>query len=263
MQPITEAVYLVESRPSEKGRSALVHIKDGISQDILPSNFSIASKVHEYGGGAGTMCRDGSFIFTDAVTRGVYRMNSSFDIQPVLEGNGNLRYADFDVHPTDPRWILAVQEDHTNDTAETIVNTIVAIDSVTRRVKVVCAGADFYSHPKFNCHDPDLSKYDGKWISWIQWSHPDMPWTGSKLYVAEWSNGSLGEPQHVAGKEGTEAVTQPKWHSYGGLMFTSDRTGYHQLYLWDPISLETRQISVPGFEDASFSVVKENLGRSV
>jgi len=246
----------VESRPAEKGRSALVHIKDGVSKDILPSNFSISSNVHEYGGGAGVMCRDGSFIFTDTATKGVFRMNSSFDVQNILDGNDHMRYADFEVHPRDPRWILAVQEDHTNDTPDTVVNTIVAIDSVTKRVKVICAGADFYSHPKFSCNS-------GKWVSWVQWSHPDMPWTGSKLYAAEFLNGSLSEPRFVAGKEAEEAVTQAKWHTYGGLMFTSDRTGYHQLYLWDPESFETRQISIPGYEDASFSIVKENLGRFV
>jgi len=201
------------------------------------------------------MCRDGSFIFTDAATRGIFRMNSSFDVQLILNGNDKMRYADFDVHPVDPRWILAVQEDHTNDTPETVINTIVAIDSITKRVTSICTGAAFYSHPKFSC--------GGKWVSWVQWSHPDMPWTGSKLYVGGWSNGSLTERRFVAGKEGVEAVTQPKWHSYGGLMFTSDRTGYHQLYLWDPISFEIRQISIPGYEDASFSIVKENLGRFV
>lgn len=201
------------------------------------------------------MCNDGSFIFTDAATGGIYRVNSSFDVHPILEGIDTLRYADFDVHPIDPRWILAVREDHTNDTPETVINTIVAIDSVTKVVKILCAGADFYSHPKFCPH--------GKWVSWVQWSHPDMPWTGSKLYAAKWSNGILGEPQYIAGKEGDEAVTQPKWHSYGGLMFTSDRTGYHQLYLWDPVYLETRQISILGYESASFSIQKEGLGRFV
>lgn len=33
-------------------------------------------------------------------------------------------------------------------------------------------------------------------------------------------------------------------------MFSSDKTGFHQLYMYDPTSFEIRKISVPEFEDA-------------
>jgi Tol biopolymer transport system component len=126
------------------------------------------------------------------------------------------------------------------------VNRVVLINSDSKSFETVASGADFYGHPRFS--------HDGKWISWVQWVHPDMPWTGSELYVAEWKNGKIGKSSHVAGKARTEAVGQPTWHSYGGLMFSSDKTGFHQLYIYDPTSSETRQVPVKGYENADLSI---------
>lgn len=172
----------------------------------------------------------------------------------MVEGNPVIRFADFSVHPKNSNWILAVREDHTNPLPKDVVNTAVFIDasSPTSTITVICEGADFYTHPKFSG--------DGKWISWVQWQHPDMPWTGSELYVAEWLEGKPGKPKLVAGratgssgKEEGESVGQPKWHSYGGLMFTCDKSGWTQLFMYDPISCETRKIEVPGWEEVDLA----------
>lgn len=185
------------------------------------------------------MGHDGGLIFTDYSTRGVFRMKSPDIIQPIVNVDAESRFADFDVHPQDPRWVLAVQEVHGPDAVD---NKVALIDATAGTSTVLCEGADFYSHPKFS--------HDGKWICWVQWKHPDMPWSGSELYVAAWDNGKIGPPKFVAGKAEKESISQPKWHSYDGLMFTSDRTGFHQIYLFDPISSETRKVEVKGFEDA-------------
>jgi hypothetical protein len=89
-----------------------------------------------------------------------------------------------------------------------------------------------------------------------------MPWTGSELYVAEWKDGKVGAPKLVAGQARKESIGQPKWHSYGGLMFSSDKTGFHQLYMYDPTSSEIRGIPVKGFENADLSNASfSNLGK--
>jgi hypothetical protein len=77
-----------------------------------------------------------------------------------------------------------------------------------------------------------------------------MPWFGTELYVAEWTDGTIGNPKFVAGQAGKESVGQPKWHSYGGVLFTSDRTGFSQLYMFDPVSNQTKKVDVNGYEDA-------------
>lgn len=240
-QPNTETVYLVEGRPTEAGRCAIVRFEGGKGEgvDVLPSQYSACSLVHEYGGGACAMGHDGGLIFTDSKTRGVFRMRSPDDIKSIVNVDAQSRFADFDVHPKDPRWVLAVLEVHGPDSVD---NKVAIIDSTATTHRILCEGADFYSHPKFS--------HDGKWICWIQWKHPDMPWTGSELYVAAWEDGKIGQPKLVAGQAEKESIAQPKWHSYGGLLFTSDRTGFHQIYLFDPISDETKKVSVNRYEDA-------------
>lgn len=180
----------------------MVRFKGAESRDVLPKEFSVRSKVHEYGGGAAAMSPDGSLLFSDGNTSGVYRLTPSGEVQTVIDADETLRYADFDTHPGH-KWIAAIQEVHETDTPEGVINRVIVIDSTTKEKRVICTGADFYAHPRFS--------RDGKWFSWVQWNHPDMPWTGSNLYVAEWQNGAIGEGRLVAGEAGKVAIGEPKW----------------------------------------------------
>ena len=48
-----EGVYWLESRPEEKGRMALVFApRGGEPIDVVPEDFNVRTRVHEYGGGA-------------------------------------------------------------------------------------------------------------------------------------------------------------------------------------------------------------------
>lgn len=74
LQPDSRALYLVEGRPAESGRCALVRFQGSESTDILPKEYSIDTKVHEYGGGAASMSPDGSLVFSDRNTGRVFRL---------------------------------------------------------------------------------------------------------------------------------------------------------------------------------------------
>jgi Tol biopolymer transport system component len=57
---------------------------------------------------------------------------------------------------------------------------------------------------------------------------------GTQLWVAPiQADGLLGEPQLVAGGI-EESVFQPEWSPDGVLYFVSDRTGWWNLYRWNP-----------------------------
>src|SRR5215212_7208484 len=48
-----EAVYWLETRPSEAGRAVVVRWTDDAgAADAVPAGFDVGSRVHEYGGGA-------------------------------------------------------------------------------------------------------------------------------------------------------------------------------------------------------------------
>ncbi len=119
---------------SESGRYALMHSKSLSSDDaeeVSAGKYSARSGVHEYGGGSAASLADGSFIFTDYNPKkwDVLRTNvEGQEPQVVTEENANVRYADFGPHPTDADVVLAIQEDHTEDTPSTVVNSIVLLD---------------------------------------------------------------------------------------------------------------------------------------
>jgi hypothetical protein len=61
-----------------------------------------------------------------------------------------------------------------------------------------------------------------------------MPWDGTELWRAEVApDGSLGEPQKLAGGP-AESIFQPQWSPQGELYLVSDRSGWWNLYRWDP-----------------------------
>ena len=68
-----EGVYWTESRPNEQGRSALVfRPHGGQPADVVPADFNVRTRVHEYGGGA--WWRHGEVVFASSFDNGrIYR----------------------------------------------------------------------------------------------------------------------------------------------------------------------------------------------
>lgn len=246
----TGKIYLLESRPAEEGRCCIVDCTNTQHEDILPKEYSARTGVHEYGGAAFTVGPNGNIVFADWETKGVYSLTlGSTTCHSLLDVDPAIYYADFDIHPVNTALILAVQENHHPQDVE---NSIVIIDASSRKVQTIASGADFYSHPKFN---PEGDK-----VCWLQWNHPDMPWTGSLLYVASWSEGSAGDAKLVAGEASKESISQPRWLPDGRLLFASDRSGYYQLYLLGPGQEDTRHVNLQGLSDVDFAGPEWVLG---
>ena len=61
-------VYWLEGRPQEQGRSVVVRAAEGAAPvDMIPAPFNARTRVHEYGGGAWTVC-DGTVYFRTSPT---------------------------------------------------------------------------------------------------------------------------------------------------------------------------------------------------
>ena len=105
-----QAIYWLESRPQERGRSVIVcRTPEETSVDVTPAPFDVRSRVHEYGGGEFTVHR-GVIYFTNFDDQRVYR--HLLGQQPVpITSSHDLRYADLVVMPGGRR-VLAVREDH-------------------------------------------------------------------------------------------------------------------------------------------------------
>lgn len=219
-------VWWSESRPEESGRVQLVRrAADGTARDVLPLGFAARTRVHEYGGGAWWLHGD-TLFFANWDDQRLYRLAPS-DAGPVaitrppLVPHG-LRYADGRV-TGDGTWSICVRESH--EAGGEARNELVAVPTAGGDVLALGTASDFVSNPRLSP--------DGRWLAWLQWHHPDMPWDRSELWVAAVRSDShdleLLDPRRVAG-DGEEAITQPEWSPDGRLHYLSDLQDWSNLW---------------------------------
>ncbi|MEG4232069.1 S9 family peptidase [Microcoleus sp. Pol11C3] len=212
-------IYWAEGRPSEAGRSVLVRrTPDGTINDVTPPPFNVRTRVNEYGGAAFAVA--GSVVyFSHFADQRIYTQTLNSQPEP-LTPTANSRYADAIVDKHRNR-LICVREDHAGEGEP--VNTIVSINLDNGEdIQILTQGNDFYASPRLSP--------DGSLLSWICWNHPNMPWDGTELWVAEINaDGSLGEQYLVAGGI-EESIFQPEWSPDGVLYFVSDKSNWWNFY---------------------------------
>jgi dipeptidyl aminopeptidase/acylaminoacyl peptidase len=239
--------YWLESRPTEGGRTVLVRrTPAGQTADVTPSPYDVRSRVHEYGGGAFTVS-GGTVFFSNGQDGRLYRQER--DSEPkAITPEAEVRYADAVIDSRRGR-LVCVCEDHRDSTREA-VNTLVSVSlEGAEEPRALVSGNDFYATPRLS---PDGSR-----LAWLTWNHPNMPWDGTELWVADLgADGFPGPAAQIAGGSG-ESIFQPEWSPDGSLYFVSDRTGWWNLY-------RLRQGSVePVVQmEAEFGYPQWNLGMS-
>ena len=249
-------VYWSEGRPSEGGRSVIVRRRpDGSTEDVNPPPFNARTRVHEYGGGAFLAAGPAVYFsnfpavyFSNFKDQRLYRAQA--DEMPVaITPVGPWRYADGVADHSHQR-LICVREDHSSAGREA-VNTLVAIDLADDRgIRVLVEGNDFYSNPRVS---PDGDK-----LAWLTWNHPNMPWDGTELWVAEIeADGRLSRQKRIAGGL-AESIFQPEWSPDGELHFVSDRSGWWNLFRYREGATEA---VVPGME-AEFGLPQWVFGQS-
>ena len=220
-------VYWVEMRPSEGGRMVIVRrTADGQTVDVTPEPYSVRTRVHEYGGGA-FLAAQGTLFFSNFADQRMYRQDVGAEPWAITPESPQ-RYAD-GVFDAGRGRIICVREDHSGESEP--VNSIVAVDAEgAKPQEILFGGSDF-------CAAPRLSP-DGNRLAWLSWNHPNMPWDGTTLHLADvQSDGRLGNTQTIAGgpstsSGGDESVLLPLWSPEGELYFVSDRNGWWNLYCW-------------------------------
>ena len=224
-------IYWVESRPAEAGRNVVVRGRgDGAVADVTPAGFNVRTRVHEYGGGSYRVY-NGIVWFTNFADQRVYRQEPGSQPVPITP-KADIRHADFVVD--ERRWrLIAVREDHSTG-ATWAINSIVNIpadpSTSSDGALTLVSGTDFYSSPRLSP--------SGSHLCWLTWNHPNMPWDGTELWVADVNDdASLRGARKVAG--GTnESIFQPSWSPDGVLYFTSDRSNWWNIYRWTGETIE-------------------------
>jgi dipeptidyl aminopeptidase/acylaminoacyl peptidase len=126
----------------------------------------------------------------------------------------------------DGRWLIYVHSDEQTD-------CIAVVDSEGACwPQKLASGRDFYMQPRWHP--------SGDRVAWIAWDHPNMPWDGTELFLAELDlTGALpriAKQEQLAGDRQT-AIFQPEFNPNGkSIAYVSDESGNGELYLR---SLET------------------------
>src|SRR4051812_4334862 len=223
-------IFWLEGRPQEQGRNVIVRAgaAGGTPRDLTPAPFNVRTRVHEYGGGA-WLVADGAIVFSNFADGRLYRQIDGapqpLTPAPPTPARG-WRFADGVIDKPRNRWI-GVREDHGGEGEA--VNTIVAVDlqgAGTAPGRVLAQGHDYFSSPRLS---PDGSR-----LIWLAWDHPNMPWNGTTLYLAELdAAGMPREPRAIAGGV-AESIFQPEWSADGrAIFYVSDRSNWWNLYRFD------------------------------
>lgn len=216
--------YWLELRPSENGRYVLRSSQQ--KEDILSKPFNSRTRVHEYGGGSYIVQNDVVY-FTHFPDQRIYRLKLGENVEPTPltseSKDAALRYADFRIDSIRNQ-IVAVHESHLGE--HDVQNSIVAIPlNDPSKLISLDQGYDFYSSPRISP--------DGKYLMWICWNNPNMPWDETELWIGEFNQGQTSElinKKKLFGKT-NESIVQPKWSPNGKyIYFVSDRSGWWNIY---------------------------------
>lgn len=203
-------------------------------KEVLPKEYNLRSRVHEYGGGA-FFINGNQIYFVNDSDQQVYRFENGRVDQ--ISKEPKARFADGCASGS---FLYYVSEEH----GEKTVNSIVRIDPSNHNIEKVAFGFDFYSNPRVSP--------DGRLLAYICWNHPNMPWDGTELWTLDLQT---GEKNLIAGGI-SESIADPSWSPSNRLHYVSDRSGWWNLYA------EGDDESLYGVE-AEFTLPQWSLGRSL
>lgn len=206
------------------GQNTIVVQKEGDAPRDLFEGYTARGEL-AYGGGAFTA--QGEWVVF--VCRGrLYRQHVREGLpEPITPQFGS--FAAPAISP-DGQWVLFV---HSYED----VDVIGVVDSHGALwPQRLVTGADFYAYPTWHP--------DGGHIAWIEWDHPNMPWDGTRLFVAtvEGKPPQVVRRQLVAGDERTP-VTQPAFSPDGRyLSYIVTEGEWDSLVLYDMHTGEKRPL---------------------
>jgi dipeptidyl aminopeptidase/acylaminoacyl peptidase len=242
--------------PDEGGRTTVVHDHGRKQTILLPSPWNARTRVHEYGGRSylpiprsalpaghpGKAASGYALLFANFTDQRLYLAapgvadgkESPTPLTPdptaiaTASGSGplptaGLRYADFVLSP-DRKEVWCVQERHEDGKVSRAIVAVPLDGSGAEEpaaIRTLVDGADFFAYP--------TPSPDGKWLAWICWNHPHMPWDGTELRVAPVEHGKPGKGRLLMGSQ-RESVLAPLWRDNANLYVATDWPGWWNIY---------------------------------
>lgn len=255
--------------------------------DVLPPQYSASTRLYEYGGAPYAVLFGDGFgrsreriVFSDGRDGGLRMLDvATGHVSVVVEPREGIRFGDLDApdggdEDAGGRWILAVQEDHTEartgeggeEDPSKVKNYVVAIDIKSGTVTRVAEGADFYACPRFAPAAGSVGSSIRR-LCWLEWDFPDMPWEGVRLVWAAWNpfgtGKVVGEVQTVAGgRDAGQSAAEPRWSPDGKTLYFALDVGkdWRQLYRVRVGGTNVEPVRLEGLEEVDFGAAAMSMG---
>ena len=208
----------------EKGRLVLMRRKEMQTDCIIPSPFSLRTKVNEYGGKPYWLFTS-DIIFANQADQCLYQISLEGDkvakprrLTPSSDGRKLSMYTDVS-RIDDKHYIAILESEDLLDSSQSNSMCIASLSGQGRELEVsaLILGADFYSNL--------VLSPDAKRVAWVQWNHPNMPWDRTELWTAEISleggDINLVNASRITLNEGA-SVCQLIFSAQGDLFFSAD-----------------------------------------
>jgi dipeptidyl aminopeptidase/acylaminoacyl peptidase len=243
-------VWWQQGLPSEGGRTTVMHNSGGKQTAVLPAPWSARTRVHEYGGqsylpipksivpGQAKNARGHEILFANFSDQRLYlagpgAADGTEQPRPITPDPtaspdsklavAALRYAEFVLAPGRPE-VWCVQERHEDGKVSRAIVAVPLDGSAAANpdaIRILVTGADFFAYP--------TPSPNGKWLAWVCWNHPHMPWDGTELRVAPVEDGVPGKGRLLQGSL-RESVLAPVWRDNESLYVATDWPGWWNIY---------------------------------
>lgn len=209
----------------------LYHHDGGTVRALEGVGESLGSRVNGYGGG--TLAALPETVVAVTETQRLVAVEPVSGRCRVLAAEPGVAWGGLVPDPRRER-VLAVREEASGQ-------CLMAVDRRGRR-QCLHRGEDFYGAPA-------LSRC-GRWLAWVSWRLPDMPWVRSRLWLAELN--ADGHPVAVrpCPAPASGSVQQPVFDDTG-LWLLSDHAGWWQPWRVDPASGAWQAAPAPPLDHAN------------
>ncbi len=178
-------------------------------ETLTPAGFTLASKVHEYGGIAYGVGDEG-LVWINKSDQAVY--HSFENTHQKLYQHPDWRFGEPLVCK---QGVILIAE---KKSSVGFPKNMLVFINWNSEVKILHSGADFYAAPALS---PDKTQ-----LLWMTWDMPAMPWQQSCLWGADFqADGTIQNAQRLFDQPNV-AVFQPDFTPEGEITFVQDSSGF-------------------------------------
>lgn len=194
-----EYIYWMETDPSLGGITSIIKYSliDSQYTNLTSGKYNVRSKIHEYGGIAYTVSGNQVF-FVNSDDQNLYQIDNN-KISQITNLN-DIRIGEIIAAENNLYFIV---EDHS--VLEPYPQNYIAHINLSKPKEItkVVHGASFYSNISLSP--------DNKFLTWLQWNLPSMPWESSELYLGRIDNyNTISDIFLIDGGHG-KSIFQPEW----------------------------------------------------